>query len=99
MRAAQLVVLLVFILLSVKSYSQYQVTSSVSERGDYNSILNQFDIEDMRKGMLSVWKHGLNPRLYWNDKMESAYKAGDSERSQRPIVNQSFLRLLKDLYV
>jgi murein L,D-transpeptidase YcbB/YkuD len=99
MRAVQLVVLFVFVLLSVKSYSQYQVTSSVGERGDYNSILNQFEIEDMRKGMLSVWKHGLNPRLYWNDKMETAFKSGDSERSQRPVVNQSFLRLLKDLYL
>lgn len=97
MRATQLAFFVLFILSPVSSFSQYEVTSKARENGSYTTILNQFEIEDVRKGMLGVWRHGLNPRAYWNDRMESAYRnGGNLERTLRPEVNSSFLRLLRD---
>jgi murein L,D-transpeptidase YcbB/YkuD len=99
MRAIQLAFFCLIILQTVPSLSQYQVTSvRASENGNYNSILNQFDIEEIRKGILASWKHGENPRSYWNESMEATFqRGGNLERTLRPQVNQAFLRLLKDL--
>lgn len=100
MRAIQLAVFLVIILQSFSSFSQYEVTSRARERLDYNSVLDKFEIEDLRKGMLLVWKHGINPQVYWTDKMEATFqRGGDLERNLRYQANQSFLRLLKDISV
>jgi murein L,D-transpeptidase YcbB/YkuD len=101
MRAIQLAVFFAIVLQTVSAFSQYQVTSiKGSENGNYNSILNQFDIDDIRKGMLAAWKHGANPRIYWTERMEETYqRGGNLERTLRPQVNQAFLRLLKDLAI
>ncbi len=101
MRAIQLTVLVAIILQTVPSFSQYQVISiRASENWNYNSSLNKFEIESIRKGMLGAWKHGVNPRAYWNEGLEVVYqRGGNLERTMRPQVNQAFLRLLKDLAV
>ncbi|MDG0815340.1 L,D-transpeptidase family protein [Bdellovibrio svalbardensis] len=81
------------------SHAQFQVSQPIRENSDYSSVLNQFELEDMRQAVLDVWKHGFNPQFYWTDKLEGIYQRGGSlEITLRPAANQMFLRLLKDVY-
>ncbi|WP_374077692.1 L,D-transpeptidase family protein [Bdellovibrio bacteriovorus] len=83
-----------------KSFAQYKTSVVAVKRGDYSAVLAQLDLADMRQGMQEVWRHGLNPRAYWTDRMENMYnEGGNLSRSLKPLVNQSFLKMLNDLYL
>jgi murein L,D-transpeptidase YcbB/YkuD len=62
---------------------------------DYNTVITDISIADMRSAMKQSWRHGLNPKLYWTDSLESNYSRGVNVRS---AANQSFLRMLQHLY-
>ncbi|MBO9667926.1 MAG: L,D-transpeptidase family protein, partial [Bdellovibrio sp.] len=96
---------LLLVLLSSSSYAQFQSSAKPpkpppEEKIDYNMLLSQLDLPQMRQAFLSVWKHGLNPNAYWNEKMEALFSSGGSnDRNLRPLANQAFLRLLRDIQI
>lgn len=62
---------------------------------DYNTVISNISIADMRSAIKQSWRHGLNPKLYWTDSLESNYSRGANVRS---AANQAFLRMLQHLY-
>ncbi|MFS4458719.1 L,D-transpeptidase family protein [Bdellovibrio sp. HCB2-146] len=93
-------IFLLGLICSSYSFADSHKTPLAQERVDYSSVMNQMSIPDMRQGILRIWRHGLNPKAYWTDKMESVYNSGSSaDRNLRPLVNQAFLRLLRDLHI
>lgn len=80
--------------------AQYEISQPGYGVSDYYSVLDRLDLGDMRKAMLGIWRHGLNPKSYWTDRMEAVYKAGGNlEKTLRPAANQTFLRLLRDVSI
>ncbi|WP_347358585.1 L,D-transpeptidase family protein [Bdellovibrio sp.] len=65
---------------------------------DYNALLNQMDLRSLREASLNAWRHGVNPKIYWTDSMESLLNTGNTTKL-RPLANQSFLRLLKEIHL
>ena len=67
---------------------------------DYNTVIDVLPLADIRAAIAKAWTHGMNPKLYWTDEMESNFNKGDSwQRAMKPQANQNFLQLLKDLSV
>ncbi|WP_413559541.1 L,D-transpeptidase family protein [Bdellovibrio sp. HCB209] len=62
----------------------------------YNTVISEISIADMRTAIKQSWRHGLNPKLYWTDSLETSYSKGVNVRS---AANQAYLRLLNHLYV
>lgn len=69
---------------------------ATKEEKAYLAAVDAYSIEDMRTVMAGVWAHGLNPRAYWTDDMETRYKNGGDNRF-KARVNKNFLKLLKDI--
>ncbi|AFY02527.1 L,D-transpeptidase family protein [Bdellovibrio bacteriovorus] len=67
---------------------------------DYSSALSQLSLSEMRQAALGIWKHGMNPKTYWTDRLETLYRSGGNlEKTLRPQANQAFLRMLRDLQI
>ncbi|QDK43928.1 amidase [Bdellovibrio sp. ZAP7] len=66
-----------------------------SEPLDYETVVSNISIGDMRAAIKESWKHGLNPKLYWTDSLESKYSKGANVRA---AANQAYLRMLNHLY-
>ncbi len=102
-RVIAIVFLVGGILSQTKASAQYTESSetkdvAIGSRVEYNTIVDQMDLSDMRSAMLSVWDHGLAPRNYWTERMESSYQCGgSSSRGLKAEANQNFLQLLQDL--
>lgn len=76
------------------------VSLSASAAADYSVALSQLSLPEMRQAALGIWKHGLNPKAYWTDRLETLYRGGGNlEKTLRPQANQAFLRMLKDLQI
>ncbi|AHZ85391.1 hypothetical protein Bb109J_c2705 [Bdellovibrio bacteriovorus] len=76
------------------------VSATASAAVDYSSALSQLSLSEMRQAALGIWKHGLNPKIYWNDRLETLYRnGGNLEKTLRPQANQAFLRMLRDLQI
>lgn len=72
---------------------------SVTAQPDYNAIIDQLSLDDMRNALLNIWVQGLNPRAYWTDDMEWAYQRnGSNDLNLKARTNQEFLQMLQDLY-
>ncbi len=98
-RSAAIVLSMLTAFCSSVSLAQFEVSQPAYDNAEYNSVLNQLDLMDMRQAVLEIWKHGLNPQSYWTTKMEDLYKSGGNlERTLRPVAGPMFLRLLKDIY-
>lgn len=80
--------------------AQFYETSAVPMIANYSPILNRMEISQIRSAAILAWKHGLNPQVYWSDRLETIYKSGGNlERTLRPLANQTFLNLLRDVHV
>ncbi|MFV8258770.1 L,D-transpeptidase family protein [Bdellovibrio bacteriovorus] len=76
------------------------VSTTANAAVDYSSALSQLSLAEMRQASLGIWKHGLNPKVYWNDRLETLYRnGGNLEKTLRPQANQAFLRMLRDLQI
>ncbi|MNK01241.1 murein L,D-transpeptidase [compost metagenome] len=90
-------------LFQIESFAQLQSNKNNNALehtalADYTSIVDQFSPADIRRSALESWKHGLNPKNYWSDGLESAYQRGATNRDVKLRSHQAFLRLLQDLY-
>lgn len=98
MRMAFLVLILA--IGTVGKFAEAFNQSMAPQAYDYSSVLGQLQIHEMRQAMLTVWRQGLNPRLYWTDRLEAMYRAGGNlEKTLRPTLNSSYLKMLRDLHV
>jgi murein L,D-transpeptidase YcbB/YkuD len=66
---------------------------------DYNSVVWQLTIDDLREAMQGVWAHGLNPARYWTPELEAAFHNSGATSSLRPLINQKFIELLQDISI
>ena len=93
--------LAVMMLLSTNAQAlplEYEEELSPQVKLEYNTVVDVFPIEEMRSAMNSVWQHGLNPKSYWTDGMESRFQRGERSRAQlKDTANQNFLNLLSDI--
>lgn len=97
-RSAAVFITTLIVLGSSMSLAQLQSQPAYSN-AEYNIVLDQLDLTDMRQAVLDVWRHGLNPQSYWTTRLEDIYKRGGNlERTLRPSANQMFVGLLKDIY-
>ncbi|WP_413586111.1 L,D-transpeptidase family protein [Bdellovibrio sp. HCB274] len=83
--------------LPVIAWAQLQTVAKPKPQDplDYNTVIANITTADMRSAMKSSWRHGLNPKLYWTDSLESSYSKGANIRS---AANKAFLKMLRDLY-
>ncbi|WP_413290024.1 L,D-transpeptidase family protein [Bdellovibrio sp. HCB337] len=71
---------------------------ATKEEKAYLAAVDVFPIEAIRSVAATMTEHGLNPRKYWSEDMESRYqKGGDSRLKAR--ANKNFLLLLKDISI
>lgn len=70
-------------ILSISSYSFSQAPLSSYEtettNTNYNNILNEMSLPEMREAILAAWRHGINPQSYWTSRAENIFKIGTSE--------------------
>ncbi|MEK2689690.1 L,D-transpeptidase family protein [Bdellovibrio sp. GT3] len=74
---------------------QTQAKPKPAEPIDYNTVVANISVADMRAAIKKSWKHGLNPKQYWTDSLESNYAKGVNIRS---AANKAYLRMLGHLY-
>ncbi|WP_413576675.1 L,D-transpeptidase family protein [Bdellovibrio sp. HCB290] len=74
---------------------QTEAKPKPAEPLDYNTVIANISTADMRSAMKKSWQHGLNPKLYWTDWLETNYSKGANIRS---AANKAFLKMLQDLY-
>lgn len=91
------------VLLIKSSLSMANAPLSSSEENianiNYNNILNEIGLPEIREAILETWRHGINPQSYWTSKVESIFNTGTNlERNLRPLANQVFIKLLRDLH-
>lgn len=64
---------------------------------DYNTVINQFSLDDLRLALNQSSQHGLNPKMYWTDRMEQDWQRGGGDVLKRE-ASTKYLNYLRDLY-
>lgn len=88
-------------LLILACANAYQVEDSlVKAPMTTDDAFENLKLEDMRRSILGIWIHGLNPKQYWTDEMEKDFNLGLRQRDDLTYHTQNnFLAMLKNLSV
>lgn len=96
------ILLCLIFITSSYSFAQAPLSSYETENANisYNNILDEISLPELREAVLTAWRHGINPQSYWNSRVENIFKSGvNLERNLRPLANQIFLNLLRDIHI
>lgn len=78
--------------------SLVSLTEAQDKKSEYLTVIDALPLEDLRETMNSVGEHGMNPKAYWTENMESSYQVSGPEN---PILkaqaNEGYLRLLQHM--
>ncbi len=91
MKALSITVFLISLIFAVLAEAQ-------SKESEYLAVLEPLDVADLRMTLMSVGPHGLNPKFYWTDMMESTYVRGPADRGLKNQAKINYLRLLQDIF-
>lgn len=84
------------------SYAQTLASPAAASAvsGDYLNALAPLSTEAIREALMGAWSHGLNPKFYWTDELESAYTSGaDQDPQIRNQILSAYLMALKDVSI
>lgn len=101
LRGTALALFGVILLGQANAHAQMQssaVFEATQSAGDYNSIIEPFSIDELRRALLDSWKNGLNPESYWNNSMEQTYTRTPNSAALKAQARQAYIRLLQTLY-